>query len=135
MRRPCRITFLCIILLGLSAYNLFGAINVYVRWDFLNQLPLTVPPLYLLLRDGFWALALAVLAAGLWWARPWARRAAFFAIPLYLGHGWFDRLVLTQADYARETWPWSLALDVLSLALLTALLAGRPARLRLRPDE
>jgi len=135
MRRPRRIKLLCIILLGLSAYNLLGATSVCARWDFLSQLPLAAPPLYLLLRDGFWALALVVLTAALWWARPWARRAAFLVILLYLGHGWFDRLVLARADYAREAWPWALALDVFSLALLAALLAARPAWPRPQPDE
>lgn len=122
MRRPRRVTFLCIILLGLSAYNLLGAISIYARWDFLSQLPLTAPPAYLLLRNGFWALALGALAAALWWSWPSARRAALFAFPAYLGHGWFDRLVLAQADFARETWPAALACDLFWLALLGMLL-------------
>lgn len=128
MRRPRRITFLCIILLGLSAYNLLGATSVYARWDFLSQLPLTAPPAYLLLRDGFWALLLAALAAALWQAWPWARRAALIVMPTYLAHGWFDRLVLAQADFVREAWPWTLALDVFSLVLLITLLSARSHR-------
>jgi hypothetical protein len=125
MHRPRRIAFLCIILLGLSAYNVLGATSVYVRWDFLSQLPLTAPPAYLLLRNGFWALALATLAAVLWWSWPSARGAALFVVLAYLGHGWFDRLVLARADFARETWPAALACDILCLVLLGALLFAR----------
>jgi hypothetical protein len=126
MRRPRRITFLCIILLGLSIYNLVGALSVYARWDFLSQLPLTAPPGYLLLRDGLWALILGAIAVALWRLAPWARRAVLIAVTLFLAHGWFDRLALARADFARETWPWTLAFDVFCLVMLAVLLAAYP---------
>ncbi|MDW8326276.1 MAG: hypothetical protein RMK99_06890 [Anaerolineales bacterium] len=128
MRRPRRITFLCIILLGLSAYNLLGATGVYARWDFLSRLPLSAPPAYLLLRNGFWALVLAALAIALWRLWPSARRAACLTIPTYFAHGWFDRFVLAQADSARATWPWALAVDAVCLAVLSLLLSARDHR-------
>ncbi|MCS6910038.1 MAG: hypothetical protein NZM11_05645 [Anaerolineales bacterium] len=128
MRRPRRVTFLCIILLGLSACNLLGATSVYARWDFLSRLPLSAPPAYLLLRHGFWALVLAALAGALW--RSWllARRAAFLILPAYFAHGWCDQLVLARADFARETWPWALASDAFFLAVLGLLLSARNCR-------
>jgi hypothetical protein len=126
MRRPRRITFLCIILLGLSIYNLVGALSVYARWDFLSQLPLTAPPGYLLLRDGLWALTLGAIAVALWRLAPWARRAALIAFTLYLAHGWLERLMFAQAEIARVTQPWALAFDIFCLVALVVLLSVYP---------
>ena len=109
--RPRSITFVCIILLGLFAFNLLGAFSTFQRLDFLNTLPLAAPPLYLLVRDAFWAAVFFILSFGLWQLHRWARWASLGSLGLYLAQGWFDRLVLARAEFVTVTQGWQLGVD------------------------
>jgi hypothetical protein len=125
MRRPRSLTILCIILFGLSLFNLLGAVSVAQRWEFLRQQPLAVSPLYLAVGDAFWAVVLAALTLGLWRRLDWARGATLPAFLGYLAHGWLNRLVFARADFVATTYGWVAAVDVAS-ALLVALSVWRP---------
>lgn len=122
MSRPRSITFLCIILFGLSFFNLVGAVSTYQRLEFLRQLPLSVAPEYLLVRNAVWAAVFTVLADGLWHMRPRARLATLIGFALYLAHGWLERVLLAQADYVRLASPWAGWVDLISLALIAVIL-------------
>jgi len=111
--RPKSLTILCIILLGLSLFNGLGAYSAYQEFGFLRDLPLSVSPLYLLLRRAFWALVLGVLAIGLWKRQAWGRIGALIAISAYLAQGWLERLWLARADYTQAA---SLCFSVADLA-------------------
>lgn len=105
-------------LLSLSAFNLLRAVSAYRQWKFLGELPLSVPPAYLLATGAVWAVVLSALAAGLWRRQGWARLGLLAAFPLYVAQGWFERLVLARSDYSRATFGWSLLLDVVSLMVV-----------------
>ena len=134
MRRPRLVIFVCIILLGLSLFNLSGVIGIVQRWEFLRRQPLTVSPLYLAVGDAVWALAFAALAIGLW--RRWRRARVMTLIVylLYLAHGWLNRLVFAQADFVAETYGWVAGVDVVSALLLWAILRRPAVREWLNPN-
>lgn len=117
---------LTLLLLGLAVYNALGALNGGVRYAFLEQLPLNVPVAYLIAGHAFWAVIWSGLAWGLWRRRQWARWGVLIGVIVYLGHGWLNRLVWGNSDYAVRTEPWSLVVGVLAVAL-TAWLVGRSA--------
>ncbi|MGQ0601121.1 MAG: hypothetical protein ACT4QE_05420 [Anaerolineales bacterium] len=114
MRRPRSLTFVCIILLGLSLFNLLGAASVYQRWDFLSRQSLAISPLYFAIGDGMWTAAFGALTFGLWRRAGWARTATLFAYGLYLAHGWLNRLLFAQADFVAVTYGWTACVDVVS---------------------
>lgn len=115
MTRPRALTFVCIILLSLFVFNLVGAINVYERLEFLQALPLATPPVYLLVRDAFWAAVFLILSFSLWRLFRWARWASLGAVAVYLAHGWLERLVLARAEYVAVTQGWQLGVDLVLL--------------------
>lgn len=128
MRRPRLVLLLALAMFALAAYNLAGVVGGVQRYTVLRDLPLTVPPAYLIVSRAGWALAFAGVGAGLWRVRRWARWGALLALALYLGQGWFDRLAWAQSDYARTSAPFHLALHLLALALLAGMLWWRPIR-------
>jgi len=127
--RPRSITFVCIILLGLFAFNVLGAFNTFQRLEFLSTLPLAAPPLYLLARDAFWAAVFFIVSLSLWNLRGWARWATILAVAVYVAHGWAERLLLAQAEYVSVTRGWVLCVDVTLLAVVAwALLRRKTAQ-------
>ena len=113
MTRPKSLTILCIILAGLALFNGLGAYSAYQQFSFLRGLPLSVPPLYLLLGKAFWAVVFGGLTLGLWKRRAWGRIGALIAISAYLAQGWLERLWLARADYTQAA---SLCFSVADLA-------------------
>jgi hypothetical protein len=126
MRRPRSLTFLCIILLGQSLFNLLGAVEAYQRWAFLSQQPLSVSPIYLGISDAVWAATFAVLTGGLWRRAGWARRTVLVAYPLYLAHGWLNRLFFAQANFVPTTYFWVAGVEAGMLVMIWLILM-RPA--------
>jgi hypothetical protein len=123
--RPRSVTLLALALAWLAAFNALGALSGIRRYTFLDSLPLSLPPAYLILINLAWAAAFAVLAAGLWRLRTWARRGVLLAVPLYLAQGWLERLLFGRSDYARVTNPYFLLLHVASVAIVWAILLRR----------
>jgi hypothetical protein len=129
MPKPARslsLRLLAVALLGLAAYNALGVVSGAWQYAYLRQLPLDVPAAYLLAGHGVWALAWGALALGLWRRWSWARWGTMAAAVLYLGHGWLNRLVWGNSDYALQTAPWGLGAGLLAVGL-TFWLVGRSA--------
>jgi hypothetical protein len=132
MRRPRSVTWLCIILLGLTAFSALGVVSVSQRFDFLNQQPLSVSPWYLLISDAVWATVFGALTPGLWRMRAWARVGAPVALTLYLAQSWLERLFLSRSDYLQATIPCALVFHIIALALAWGLLWRPGARRRFK---
>jgi hypothetical protein len=128
MPRPASVTILALAGLCLSAFNLLGVASGWERRTFLRALPLSLPPDYLIVSAAAWAVIFAALAMGLWRLKRWARLGALGASLLYAAQKWFDRVVFARSDFSRETLPFTLALTVLSLALVWGLLLRRKVR-------
>ena len=128
MARPRRVTLLALAYIALALFNLLGAVSGVQRYTVLRDLPLAVPPAYLIVSSAAWAMIFAVFGNGLWRLREWARRAAPLALALYLAQGWFDQLVLARSDYARLSFPFHLALHLAVLALVSGVLWWKGTR-------
>jgi hypothetical protein len=118
MPRPRSVTILALAVLLLAGFNLLGAVSGLRRYTMLAELPLSLPPAYLIASSAVWAVVFGLLAAGLWRLRDWARRGLLAAATVYLGLAWVERLFFGRSDYARETIPFHLALHALLLAII-----------------
>jgi hypothetical protein len=126
--RPQSVTFLVLVALGLSAFNLLGAVSAGQRYTVLSQLPLSLPAAYLLASSAVWAVVFGALAVGLWRLREWARRGMLAAATLYVAVGWAERLLFARSDYARESLPFLLMFQAAWLLLVWGILLRRGAR-------
>lgn len=128
MPRPTSVTILALAVLCIAAYHALGAAAAIQGYTVLQQLPLALPPAYLLGRGVVWAAVFAALAGGLWWMKHWARLGTPIALTVYVAAGWVERLGFAQSDYAQVSAPCFAALQVLGLALVWGLLLRRPTR-------
>src|SRR5690554_4030523 len=103
MPRPRSVTFLALMVLSLAAFNAWGVVQGVTRYTWLTELPLSLPPAYLVGRSLVWAVAFAALAVGLWRLREWARVGTLAGFTLYLAQGWAERLLFGQTEYLRQT--------------------------------
>jgi hypothetical protein len=92
----------------------------------LRQLPLDVPAPYILASRIGWAAGWLGLAWGVWQRQRWARWGALVGAVAYLGHGWLNRLVWANSDYALQTAPWSAVAGLLAVGVV-AWVVIRPA--------
>lgn len=82
----------------------------------LPDLPLSVPKWYLFIKNGIWALASLLAAAGLFFGRKWAPSFTRWGIVLITIWYWVDRLILVQSDFAKKSWPMAVTL-ILAIVL------------------
>ena len=128
MPRPTSVTLLALAVFCLSAFRLLGVASGIQRYASLSRLPFSLPPAYLIVSHTVWAAAFAILAVGLWRLREWGRVGTLLASMLYLAQGWIERLLLSRSDYARETIPYALGLNVIGLALVWGILLRRKVK-------
>ena len=124
--RPGRVTWLAVGVFLLAMGNALRLGTSISRYGYLRELGLSVPPTYLILSGGFWALAGLALAAGLWRGAAWAGRWTFPAALAYSAHFWADRLALAASSAANLNWPFAVAANALALAGIWLVLS-RPA--------
>ncbi len=118
MSRPFSLKLLIAVALGLAAFNLLGFYTGLTGFAYASQLPLSVPPGYLLADHAAWAGVWAAVAVGLWGTWRWAPRAMLAAAVLYVAHGWLNRWLWSRSDYVAITGGWTLAGDLLGLAVV-----------------
>jgi hypothetical protein len=128
MRRPRSVTLVALAMAGLAAVNLLGVITGVQRYTVLRDLPLSVPPAYLVLSSAVWTVLFGPLAVGLWRCKHWARRGTPLVLALYLVVVWVERLVLGRSDFVRATVPYYLTLHLISLAFVSVTLMRRRVR-------
>lgn len=133
--RPRARVFLSIILAGLSAFNLLGAVDAHRQARLLEALPLSVAPGYVWVSAAVWAAVWAALAVGVWRRAQFARRAVLPVVAVYLAHGWLNRLALGRSDYLQVTAPCAAAADLALLVLVGVLARPGAAPDRERPSS
>ena len=126
--RPRSVTLLALAVFCLSAFNLLGAVSGIQRYTFLTSLPLSAPPLYLILTRALWGLAFAALGVGLWRLKHWGRVGTLVVFSLYVLHGWFNRLAFARSDFSRVNMAWAWGVSLVSLALVWGILMRRKVR-------
>ena len=127
-KRPLVVTLLILLVLSYTILNWFGFIEALRHWDFLREIPLAVPLLYLGLQGAFWGLVGLVLIWGLWLGRTWAWYAAQIIAALYAIFYWLDRLLLADSSTIAQRWPFTVSLTLLCLVYIFVVL--RPPRSR-----
>jgi len=115
-KRPFSVTVLILLVLSYSALGWLGFFEILPHWEFLLELPLAVPLLYLALRSAFWGLVGLPLIWGLWVGRTWACYAMQIAAALYASHYWLDRFLLADRSAIANRWPFAVSLTLLCLA-------------------
>jgi hypothetical protein len=134
MDRPQTVTWLLVIVLTFTGGRLLSGLSALQHWSRLNQLPLSISPLYIVLSGFAWA----VVGVRLAWAVAQRRagalgmlRAASFAFALFY---WLERGLLQVNESSAVNQPFALALTI---ALLTTIywLARNPATLAFFGDH
>ena len=116
-RRPRSVTWLALAVLLLSAANFLRAARVFLGSEYLARLALSVSPAYLGASGLVWGAALGTAAIGLWGLRPWGRWLALGGVSLCHLQTWINRLAFDTSTYARQGWPWEVAMSVLGVGL------------------
>ncbi len=114
--RPAGVTWLAVGVFLLAVENAVRLGTGLSRFGLLRELELSVPPAYLILSAGAWALAGLSLAAGLWRGAAWAGRWAIPAAAAYSVQFWLDRLALAASSLANLNWPFAAGVNALVLA-------------------
>lgn len=128
MPRPRSVTLLAVVIAGIAGINALGVVTAVRRYTVLRELPLSVPPAYLVLSSAVWAVVFTALALGLWRCKHWARLGTPLAWTLYVAQTWVERLALGRSNFVREAFPFHLALHLAGLALVWGLLLRRKIR-------
>jgi len=113
-RRPAHVTWLSLGVITIAVVALSGL----AAWFSLPDLPYAVPPVYLLIRNGFWGTWGLVAAFGAFFGRPWAPRLILWGGLVLVIWYWVDRIFLAQSDYSRANWPPTAVLTVLAIAFV-----------------
>lgn len=116
------VTILALVVLSFAGFNALGAAQGWMQLRYLRQLPLSLPPEYLIGRDAVWAIVFAGVGVGLWRLKHWGRVGALIAFPLYFAHGWVDRLAFGRSDFSRTPLGWAAAFTVFWIALVWVIL-------------
>ena len=92
------------------------------------DLPLSVPPAYLVITGAVWGVSWAAIAVALFTGRHWAPRATLAAGAAFLLWSWADRLLFMRSEYALRTMPFGLAVTLLGGALVLLVLRQSAVR-------
>ena len=124
-RRPAVVTWLAAGVLTCAAFYLARLVLSLA----LPDLPLSVPEWYLPLTGTVWGGAALVLGFGLLRGSRRAYRFLFWAVPLYLGWYWADRLLLVRSDFAQRSLPAALVMSAIAVALVYLAVTRPSARM------
>ena len=124
-RRPAVVTWLAAGVLTCAAFYLARLVLSLA----LPDLPLSVPEWYLPLTGAVWGGAALVLGFGLLRGSRRAYRFLFWAVPVYLGWYWADRLLLVRSDFAQRSLPAALVMSAIAVALVYLAVTRPSARM------
>lgn len=127
-RRPRLVTLFAILFFGAGLYQALGVYAALMGWTLLNSLSLSVPPIYLPLRNGFLAVVFVAVSVGLWRKRRWGLRLTTVALPVVAAWAPIERAWLGGSEFATTSLPWTIAFSATWLAL-TLLIVWRSRRL------
>ncbi len=128
--RPRTLTLLALCLLAASLFQALGVWAILTRWAVVSGLQLSLPPGYVILRNGVTGFVFMVVALGLWDRRRWAAILAAVGLPLIAAWTPLERAWFGRSDFALVSLPWSVAYSVVwvGLALFVIFRARRGLR-------
>jgi len=123
-QRPAHVTWLSLGVITVAVVALSGL----VAWFSLPDLPYTVPPAYLLIRNGLWGAWGLLAALGAFIGRSWAPRMIRWGGLAVLIWYWADRIFLARSEYSRANWSTTAVLTVMAIAFAGWVLSRRIVR-------
>ena len=126
-RRPRLVTLFAILFFGAGLYQALGVYAALTGWTLLNSLSLTVPPIYLPLRNGLLAVVFVAVGAGLWQSRRWGLRLTTTALPVVAAWAPIERVWLGRSEFAATSLPWTMVFSAVWL-ILTLVVVWRSRR-------
>lgn len=121
-RRPRAVTVLAcgvFIMGGVNAARVWVYLSDWTFWAGFNA-PFALPARLAL--SIVWALALIAVAVGLWIGLGLARRAALFALPVYIAFGAAWSIVFARGDYERGRASFLIGLSAIAILLVAWIL-------------
>lgn len=118
VKRPFVVTLFSLLVLLLTAWNVFQVWTVFQKYDFMRTLNLTTEANLLLVGGVTWAIGFGLAAWGLWRKRSWGRTWTLIAIIAYQAQQWIMRLSLMRSPDEVIRRPADAFLAVLSIAVV-----------------
>ncbi len=119
-KRPWPVILLLAGVLVFTAGMLLRASNGIRYWEFLNGLPLSVSPLYLVLTGGLWALFGLLAAVWLWQGNRRAPAAVTTLTAGYVLYYWAEQLFVMISPLRQARWPFSAGVSILMVVIVIA---------------
>lgn len=129
-RRPRSLTILAWLFFGAGLFQLLGVYATLTRWVVIDALALSVPPVYLPLRNAALALSFLALASAVWRRRRWGLWLAAAALPVIAVWGLIERLWLARSDFGSVSLPFTVFFTMVWLTLSLGLLWRSRSALR-----
>ena len=102
----------------LTVLGWIGLLDTLRSWEFLQSLPLTVPVMYIVLRNALLALIGPPLIWGLWVGRTWAWYALQVCAVLFVLVYWLDRTMIAYPAVMTERWPFAVGFTFFGLVCI-----------------
>ena len=126
--RPSGITVLSILYFLISLFYLLKFSQVLLQWSSLENLPLTISPIYLAGDSLLWCISGIILAGGLWIGKRWASPAVMILSFLYSLVFWADRIWIAEPEGLAQRWPINLLLTIIGLSVIALILSRRSSQ-------
>ena len=119
-RRPFSVTLLALVVLFFAAVSLARFVEAVTLWYILDEYT-AIWPGYLVITGMVWFPAGTVLAWGLLYGRPWARRLAPAVFLIYSANYWIERLFFPGDMRRIENWLFVAAVNVVLVSLCASI--------------
>ena len=126
--RPSGITVLSILYFLISLFYLLKFSQVLLQWSSLENLPLTISPIYLATDSLVWFVSGIILAWGLWAGKKWSRLTTMILSFLYSLVFWADRIWIAEPEGLAQRWPINLILTIIGLGMIIFVLSRKSTR-------
>ena len=123
--RPLGITVLSILYFLISLFYLLKFCQVLLQWSSLENLPLTISPIYLASDSMVWFVLGIILAWGLWTGKKWSSPAALTISFLYSLVFWADRIWIAEPEGLAQRWPVNLFLTIIGFGMISLILSRK----------
>lgn len=127
-KRPLSVTILAAGVLSVAVVFGTQAYQTLRQWRFLQSLPLSVSPVYLLGAGIVWAAAGLYIAVSLWRGLGIAPKATQIAAWAFAGYYWLDRLALASSPLTQTNQPFALGATITAIILIYWTLTRPKAR-------
>jgi hypothetical protein len=128
-KRPWIITYLSILVFLFGFFHLLRFFQTLFQWAILDDLPLSISPLYLVITGVVWGLSGLVLGWSLWTGRSWAQNFCLIHSLVYAAYFWIDLIWIAEPSTIQTRWLFNLIITLLALPAVYFCLHSTPSRI------